>query len=198
MSLHGMYFFDFPLCDVYSIGCAALNLMYYGTRRGVFGSGTKDAINLKDTKAVQVTLNPRTETLLSESYDYYLIFYCKKLAQDLWDAGHRREHPKLKGLTLRVEFSKKPSLDPHRLKPFYIKSHRPIYVALYSCGIPNDHCVPTSYEDEFNELFQGYMVRTPKNYSLESELFGIQDLRLHERRDGTVISPTTPHVVVYH
>lgn len=196
-NLHKAYFFDFPVADVYGIGSAALNLIYYGSRRGVFGANTKESVALGQVDAFQITMVPRSEALLSDDYDFSLVYYRRDLARELWDGKERSAHHEVKELTRRVELSDKPSLEPHRMRHFYIKSDRPIYVAQFGCRVPSDDCVPSEYLDDFNTRFEGYLMRCPKGVSLEKELFQLQDLSLVEHRDGSVISGVAPHVLLY-
>ena len=190
------YFFDLPLSDIYGSGCAALNLIYYGFRRGIFGPQTKEMVDLRHVDAFEITLSPRSMPSLSREYAYHLVYFRKHLAVDIWDPSHRNSHPTLKELTRRVELNPEQSTEPHRLRHFYIKSHRPLYIAQYDI-IPNDDSVPIEYINDFDRLFEGYLIRSPKYYSLESHLFNLQELHLTEQRNGLSLSRTSPRVLIY-
>jgi hypothetical protein len=190
------YFFDLPLSDIYGSGCSALNLIYYGSRRGIFGPQTKEMVDLHHVDAFEITLSPRSMPLLSHEYAYHLVYFRKHLSVDIWDPLHRKNHPILKELTRRVELNAEQSTEPHRLRNFYIKSHRPLYVAKYDV-MPNDNSVPLEYINDFDRLFEGYLIRSPKDYELQSHLFCLQNLHLTEQRNGLSLSSTSPRVLVY-
>ncbi|NWK54557.1 hypothetical protein HW115_02970 [Verrucomicrobiaceae bacterium N1E253] len=172
-------------------------MIHYGSRRGVFGSGTEEAVDLNQADAFQITMSVRSRALLSDRYDFNLVYYRRDLSESLWNAKLRKKHLSLKQITRRVAFGEDPSVEPLRVKHFYLKSDRPVYVAKMEHGMPNDDCVPLDYVSQFNKLFVGYLMRCPKAYPLEVELFGQQGLSLAMRRDGAVISSVAPHVLVY-
>jgi len=194
--LNDTFFFDLPLSDIYGSGCAALNLIYYGSRRGIFGPQTKEMVDLHHVDAFEITLSPRTIPSLSDEHSYHLVYYRKHLSVDIWDPPHRKNHPTLNELTRRVELNTEQSTEPHRLRHFYIKSHRPLYVAQYDV-IPNDDSVPIEYINHFDRLFEGYLIRSSKDYALESHLFNLQGLHLTEQRNGLSLSSTSPRVLIY-
>lgn len=191
------YFFDFPVADIYGIGGAALNLIYYGQRRGVFGSEVKDSVDLGRVDAFSITLAPRSEALLSNDFEYKLIYLRANLAAVLWENSQRKKHPEIKNITRRVEFNEEPGLEPHRLRHWYISCNRPIYVARYGQGIPTDDCVPLDYVNAFDNQFEGFLFRCAKDFLLEKEICGALGLGLVDRRDGAMISSLAPHVLIY-
>lgn len=196
-NLQKVFFFDLPLSDVYGIGCAALRLIYHGSEEGVFGSTIKEAFDLDSIEAFQISLRHRIVEPLSKQYDYNLVYYRKELARTLWDSGLRRGCPTLRKLTRRVTYSDKRSLEPNRLRRFYIKSNRPIHVAKYSKEVPTDHYVPMEYIQEFGERFEGYLMRSKRGFPLVSRLFEAQGLSMAERRDIAMATETTPHVLAF-
>jgi hypothetical protein len=63
--------------------------------------------------------------------------------------------------------------------------------------MPNDNSVPLEYINDFDRLFEGYLIRSPKDYELQSHLFCLQNLHLTEQRNGLSLSSTSPRVLVY-
>jgi len=195
--LQRTFFFDLPLSDVYGIGCSALRLIYYGSEAGAFGNCIKDAIDLDEVQAFQISLKHRTVEALSDDYSYYLVYYRKDFGVNLWNSRFRKGCPTLRKLTRRVKFRSKPSLIPNRVRLLYIKANRPVHIAQYHSRVPTDHDVPAEYIKEFGEHFEGFLMRCKKDYPLVSSLFDAQGLTLSARRDVAVASKTAPHVRVY-
>ena len=196
-NLQSTFFFDLPLSDVYGAGCAALRLIYHGCEKGAFSSQTKEAFDLSHVQAFQISLKHRTVEPLSDQYDYSMVYYRKELGLNLWNNRLRKGCPTLRRLTRRVKFSGKRSLNPNRLRQFYIKSNRPVHIAQYSSEVPTDHYVPQPYIEEFGRIFEGFLMRSKKGYPLVSSLFAAQGLSLTERRDMSATSSTAPHVLAF-
>jgi len=196
-NLQQFFFFDLPLSDVYGVGCLALRLLYYGCEEGAFGRNCKNPVDLEGVQAFQISLKHRTVYPLSDDYEYHLVYYRKELGLNLWSGKQRKGHPKLRKLTRRVKLSLRPTLEPNRLRQFYIKSNRPVHVAQYGSKVPTDHSVPDEYIEKFGELFEGFLVRTKKGYSLGESLFEAQGLAFDERRDVLYASETAPHVLIF-
>jgi len=161
-----LFFFDLSLADVYGIGCAALSLIYYGSRRGVFHLTDKESVDLDCVDAIQISLIPRTVAPLSDRYDYNLVYFRKDLGIKFWDSKRRRSFPQMKKLIRRVVCSDVASVEPNRLRQLYIRSNRPVHVAQYSHVIPTDDYVPVSYVEKLKRCFEGYLIRSPKGYPL--------------------------------
>jgi len=195
--LQTTFFFDLPLSDVYGAGCAALRLIYHGCERGAFSTQTKEAFDLAHVQAFQISLKHRTVEPLSDEYHYSMVYYRKELGVNLWNNRFRKGCSTLRALTRRVKFSHKRSLKPNRLRHFYIKSNRPVYIALYNGDVPTDHYVPQPYIDEFGRIFEGFLMRSKRGYPLVSSLFAAQGLALTERRDMSATSSTAPHVLAF-
>jgi len=196
-NLQQIFFFDLPLSDVYGVGCVALRLIYHGCEEGAFSKSGKKMVDLENVQAFQIALKHRTVEALSDDYDYNLIYYRRDFGMNLWDGKLRKTCPTLRKLTRRVKFSLKRTLEPNRLRKFYIKSSRPVHVAQYSSKVPTDHYVPEEYIERFGDLFEGFLMRSKKGYSLECGLFEAQGLALDERRDVSNVSETSPHVLVF-
>jgi len=195
--LQTTFFFDLPLSDVYGAGCAALRLIYHGCERGAFSKQTKEAFDLAHVQAFQISIKHRTVEPLSDEYQYSMVYYRKELGVNLWSNRFRKGCSTLRELTRRVKFSHKPSLKPNRLRHFYIKSNRPVHIALYNGEVPTDHYVPQSYIDEFGRIFEGFLMRSKRGYPLVSRLFAAQGLALTERRDMSSTSSSAPHVLAF-
>ena len=196
-NLHNRFFFEIPLSDVYGVGCSALSLIYYGSRRGVFCASRARPMDLNQVDAFRITVEPRSVSLEDQDREYSLVYYKNKLAEDLWDSWHRRCQSELRRVTRRVRVTDDPTLHPVRLRHLYIPSHHPVYVAKYGHVVGEDYYVPDDYVKKFRCDFEGFLMSSPKGRSLEDELFSVQHLELCGRRDGHVKTVTTPHVTAY-
>lgn len=196
-TLQKIFFFDMPLSDVYGVGCAALRLIYHGCEEGAFSRSNKKVIDLDHVTAFQLVLKHRTVTPLSDKYDYNLVYYRKDFAANLWSGVFRRGCPTLRKITRRVKLGSKQDLKPNRLRSLYIKSNRPVHVARYESGVPIDHYVPLEYVEEFDQRFDGFLMRSKKGFPLVTSLFNAQGLALSARRDMTQSSKESPHVLMY-
>jgi hypothetical protein len=192
-----MFFFDLSLSDVYGIGCAALSLIYYGSRRGAFHQIGKKPVDLDSVDAIRISLNPRIERPLSDRYQYHLIYYRNNLAQELWNHTGCGKDPEVKHLTRRVRFVSEPSLEPHRLRHFYIKSNRPLHLARYGHVVPTDDYVPRSYVHKLSQEFMGFLMRSPREYSLSTSFFAKLGLGLVEKRNPCLLTSNAPHIWTY-
>lgn len=195
--LQSTFFFDLPLSDVYGVGCTALRLIYHGSERGVFGNNTKEAFDLSHVQAFQISLKHLTVEPLSDQYEYHMVYYRKELGMNLWNNRFRKGCPILRALTRRVKFSDKRSLEPNRLMNLYIKSDRPVHIAQYNGRVPTDDYVPKPYIVEFGHLFEGFLMRSKRDYQLVTNLFAAQGLALTERRDMSATPRRGPHVLAF-
>jgi len=196
-NLKDSYFFEIPLSDIYGLGCAALNLVYYGACRGSFCHDKKSPIDLGLIEAIQIVVAPRTVTLTTDEFEYNLVYFRSHLARDIWSGWKRLFSPGLRKETRRVKYTEKPSLVPHRLRHLCIPSHHPIYVAEFQHIVPVDDCVPAEYIAQFRNDFEGFLMCSHRGYDLESHLFASLGLRVKEARDPHRALPTAPHVVAY-
>ena len=191
------FFFDLSLADVYGAGCAALSLIYYGSRRGVFCSTDKQAVDLDKVDAIQISLAHRTTEPLSSLYDYHLVYFRKHKEFSFWNARHRKRFPKLKKLIRRVVCGDEQGLNPQRLKRWYIKSRRPVHVAQYGDLVAIDDYVPEFYTEKLSRCFEGYLMRTHEGYPLDYYMFDKLGLNLVESRSSCVASSVAPSIGIY-
>lgn len=196
--LQRLFFFDLPLSDVYGVGCAAMDLIYYGSVKGVFGATKKNSVELGDVDAFLIPLKHRTQEPLSDEFDYDLIYYRREIGRHLWNHQmlSKSGGGKVKWIR-RVGFSSQPSLQPSRLRRFFIKSNRPLHVKRCRHFVPSDDCIPADYIDAFNEQFAGYLVRSVRGAGSVEKLMDDQGLTMTARRNASVVSMADIHVQMF-
>ena len=180
--LQKTYFFDLPLSDIYGVGCAALSLIYFGTRRGAFGNREKGTISLDDTMAFRMVLKHRTVERLSNDYSYSLVYYRAEIAEIFWSRSRRYWSRKMKKMMRHVNLQEERSIKPNRIRKLSIPSNRPVHVARIEHLFPADDYVPVSYIKEFSQRYLGFLIRYPKGFPIDDVLFNPLGLFLIERR----------------
>ena len=183
------FFFDVPLVDVNAIAHSAMRLIYHGSTHGAFGSfGSQNAriepLDLDKCDAFKISLDHLSVDPLAEGYQYSLVYLNDTLSENLWNGKKRDASPALKELTRRVQLAESPSLSAKRYRtPFWVKFQKPIYIARYDSALAHSSQVPEEYQQRFLNKYQGFLMRTEKDYPLVRTIFEAYGLKLEERRD---------------
>ena len=196
-SLRNTYFFDLPLSDVFAAGCAALRMIYYGDDSGASVSRSEEVIDLDKVQSFQISLKHRSVQPLSAEYDYYLVYNRRNEKLNLWNNRFWKKFPGLAQLIRRVKVSTDPSIQPVRHSKLYVKSNRPVYYAKYDAGAPINDYVPRAYSSQFDELFEGFLVRCDRDFPIEAQFLDAQGSDLTSYRHMKPESNATPSVRIY-
>lgn len=191
------FFFDLPLCDVYSMTCAAFRLLYFGSEDGFFGSKRSNFVNLDTTAAIRIKLTHQSTKPLTDTYDYSLVYYRAELSDKLWHPKERHKHESIVNLTRRVKFNSEPSTTAKGVSLFQFPTVRPVKIAEYDEIVPQDNYVPVTYIDKLHNNFKGFLMRTEKDYPLVRNIFECMDLTLESKREMNHPSPKSPDVIIY-
>ena len=180
------------------MGCAAMDLLYFGSVKGAFGATHQDSIDLESVDAFVIPLKHRSNTAISDQYNYSLVYCRKDIGNVLW-SNHLtlQKIDDQKKSIRRVTLSPKPDLQPSRLRHFFIKSNRPIHIAKYNTFVATDDCLPMDYIDKFNQRFSGFLLRTIRGNRCLQALMHELKLSKKEQRNSSLVSLSDLHVQVF-
>lgn len=192
-----LYFFDFPLKDIYCEACTGLKLIYYGHAAGFFGNKKAQPVDLKNTAALRIKITHQSVAPLSDQYDYSIVYYRNDISKQIWHQKHRDNQPSLKEISRKVHLTSKPTLKPHLVNLAILPKEKPIYLAEYNSIIPEDNYVPEKYVDQLHDNFQGYIMRNRRDERLVTSTLEAIGLSIDTKREISHPSPNSPDLIIF-
>ncbi|MGJ8672333.1 hypothetical protein [Rubritalea sp.] len=169
------YFYDLSLLDVRGELASAITILYHGEETGAFsGKVTSKTTDLKKLYAIEIDL-----TMYAIQNDgvhsYSLMLFEKGWKEGVWKKKLLEKKRSLERITTRVKLSAKMTTNPPHEHHLSTASNRYIDFAPYP-ELAVGHNVPDAYVREFNQRFEGYLMRSERSFEDVRALLKSYDL----------------------
>ncbi|MFC5050963.1 hypothetical protein ACFPK9_10085 [Rubritalea spongiae] len=157
------YFYDLSLLDVRGELASAITVLYHGEEAGEYsGILGGRATDLKRLYAIEIDL---TMYAVQDDgvHSYALMLFKKDWKEEVWRKKLLEKKRSLERITTRVKLSAQITDNPPHEHHLFTASNRYIDFAPYP-EVAVGHNVPEDYVREFNQRFDGYLMRSERSF----------------------------------